>query len=130
MAMEAGEIKKWLKGFKSKDLIAINDDGMALVLVADEANNYIEVGGVPPTEQEELNDEVDRVLSELVADGVIRKVGENNYILDKDGEAKLAELKLDALNTGTEWPDRPDAVKQREHRAQLREHKRNKRRKP
>lgn len=45
--MTAGQIKRWLRDYKEGDPIAINDDGMALVLVGDEDNNYLEVGGVP-----------------------------------------------------------------------------------
>lgn len=46
MAMDKAEVMDWLQSVPDGARIAINDDGMALVVVGDE-ENYCEVGMVP-----------------------------------------------------------------------------------
>jgi hypothetical protein len=47
MAMTVKDVREWLDSRKNTDLIAINDEGMALFLASNPDGEYIEVGGVP-----------------------------------------------------------------------------------
>jgi hypothetical protein len=52
MAMPVHAIKEWLDTLDDNDLIAIEDGGLALIVVDYEAC-YLEVGGVPDSTYEE-----------------------------------------------------------------------------
>jgi hypothetical protein len=51
MAIGVGELREWLKGRDEADEVAIDDGGLALVIVGNDA--YIEVGGMPDEEEDE-----------------------------------------------------------------------------
>ena len=47
MAMQARELKEWLSHVDDAELVAINDDGMAIVVVGADDDAYLEIGCVP-----------------------------------------------------------------------------------
>lgn len=49
MAIKVGEVRMWLQGLSDEDLIAVDDGGLALVVVGRES--YIEVGGIPDEQE-------------------------------------------------------------------------------
>ena len=56
MAAPAKDIREWLESFEDRDLIAIDEGGLALVgltLSGAPTTAYIEVGGVPAAEGDE-----------------------------------------------------------------------------
>ena len=56
MATPVKDLREWLESFEELDLIAIDDGGLALVgltLSGVPTRAYIEVGGVPATEDHE-----------------------------------------------------------------------------
>lgn len=55
MAVGVAELRKWLNGQDEADEVAIDDGGLALVIVGGDA--YIEVGGMPDEDSDEGADE-------------------------------------------------------------------------
>ena len=51
MASTKAELTNWLATFKDEDLIAIDEGGLALVLVGQENEAYLEIGGIPEDEE-------------------------------------------------------------------------------
>lgn len=50
MAMTVEEVMLWLNNWADDALVAIDDGGLALVLVGQEDAAYLEVGGIPEDE--------------------------------------------------------------------------------
>ena len=59
MAISVSELREWLKGRDEGDEVAVDDGGLALVIVGDE-EACIEVGGIPEEVEEEEEGETDR----------------------------------------------------------------------
>lgn len=51
MAVTVEELKEWLSSLAGEDQVAIDDGGLALVLVDHEDEVYFEIGGVPEDEE-------------------------------------------------------------------------------
>ena len=51
MAATKAELVEWLASLKDTDQVAINDGGLALVLVGRQSEVYFEIGGVPEVEE-------------------------------------------------------------------------------
>lgn len=51
MAATKAEMVEWFASLKDKDLVAIDDGGLALVLVGQQGEVYFEIGGVPGDEE-------------------------------------------------------------------------------
>ena len=60
MAMEVKEVRKWMKHLKDDDFIAVEDGGLAIVVLSSATSKnacevqdfgvFCEIGGVPPEE--------------------------------------------------------------------------------
>jgi hypothetical protein len=51
MAATKAELTDWLASFDDEDQIAIDNGGLALVLVGQENEAYFEIGGIPNDEE-------------------------------------------------------------------------------
>jgi hypothetical protein len=51
MAATKAELADWLGSFEDEDLIAVDEGGLALVLVGQENEAYFEIGGIPEDEE-------------------------------------------------------------------------------
>ncbi len=51
MAATKAELTGWLASVEDEDLVAIDEGGLALVLVGQEDEVYFEIGGVPEDEE-------------------------------------------------------------------------------
>ena len=51
MAVAVAELRDWLSPLKDADQVALDDGGLALVLIDHEDEIYFEIGGVPDDEE-------------------------------------------------------------------------------